>query len=115
MVGDADALVRIDLVCTLGEWDEGAGREALGRLIAASATDRYLMAAAMSSVNRQNLDGVLVAACTAPRAAVGRAMRTAAPGRCPAQYRCNGNLAPRSGPRPDGKFAAWQYAALGRC
>jgi putative heme-binding domain-containing protein len=58
-VGDNDPAVRLQLACTLGEWtDAGAGR-ALGRLLVKDGDDRFMRAAAMSSLRRDNLDSVL--------------------------------------------------------
>ena len=60
-VEDADVTVRLQLAFTLGEWkDDRAGR-ALGQLLRRGEGDRFLHAAAMSSLNRDNLDAVLQA------------------------------------------------------
>ena len=59
-VHDADPHVRMQLAYTLGEWDDARAGEALGQLALRDAGDRYLTAAVMSSVNRQNLDHVLL-------------------------------------------------------
>ena len=73
------------------------------------------MAAAMSSVNRQNLDGVLVAALHGskgppPASAIEGLLRLAG-----AQHNtgATATLLREVARTPDGKFAAWQYAALG--
>jgi putative membrane-bound dehydrogenase-like protein len=60
-VHDDDPHVRMQLAYTLGEWDDARAGEALGQLVLLDAGDRYLMAAVMSSVNRKNLDRVLLA------------------------------------------------------
>src|SRR5262249_6034884 len=55
----SDPTVRLQLAFTLGEWkDERAGK-ALGRFLRRDAGDRFLRAAAMSSLNRENLVAVL--------------------------------------------------------
>ncbi|HTU23017.1 MAG TPA: PVC-type heme-binding CxxCH protein, partial [Gemmataceae bacterium] len=59
--GDDDPHVRMQLAYTLGEWDDGRAGEALGQLALRDAGDRYLTAAAISSINRKNLDRVLLA------------------------------------------------------
>ncbi len=51
----------MQLAYTLGDWDDPRAGEALGQLAMRDAGDRYLRAAVMSSVNRKNLDRVLLA------------------------------------------------------
>jgi putative membrane-bound dehydrogenase-like protein len=59
LVEDLDDSVRMQLAFTLGEWkDEGAGL-ALGKILGRDAKDRFIRAAALSSLNRDNLDAVL--------------------------------------------------------
>jgi putative membrane-bound dehydrogenase-like protein len=60
-VGDDDAHVRMQLVYTLGEWDDERAGDALGQLALRDTEDLYLTAAVLSSVKRQNLDRVLLA------------------------------------------------------
>jgi putative membrane-bound dehydrogenase-like protein len=60
-IHDADPHVRMQLAYTLGEWDDARAGEALGQLALRDAGDRFLTAAVMSSVNRKNLDRVLLA------------------------------------------------------
>lgn len=60
-VGDDDPHVRMQLAYTLGDWDDARAGEALGQLALRDSADRYLTAAVMSSVNRKNLDHVLLA------------------------------------------------------
>ena len=50
----------MQLAYTLGEWDDARAGDALGQLALRDAGDRYLTAAVMSSVNRKNLDRVLL-------------------------------------------------------
>src|SRR5262249_31920997 len=59
-VDDPDAQVRLQLACTLGEWDDARAGEALGRLVLKDGGDRYLLAAVLSSVTKKNLDGLLL-------------------------------------------------------
>jgi putative membrane-bound dehydrogenase-like protein len=55
---DDDIHVRLQLAFTLGEWtDERAGR-ALGQILLRDGADRFVRAAVMSSLNRDNLDAV---------------------------------------------------------
>jgi putative membrane-bound dehydrogenase-like protein len=59
---DDDLTVRLQLAFTLGEWkDERAGR-ALGQILKRDSGDRFVYAAVMSSLSRNNLDAVLQAA-----------------------------------------------------
>jgi putative membrane-bound dehydrogenase-like protein len=60
MVGDPDALVRLQLAYTLGEWHDPSAGTALGKLAMQDADDRFISAAVMSSVNRNNLHAVLL-------------------------------------------------------
>ena len=60
LVDDPDPQVRMQLAYTLGEWESPVAGRALGRLARQDADDRYIAAAAMSSVTR-NLDHVIEA------------------------------------------------------
>jgi putative membrane-bound dehydrogenase-like protein len=56
---DTDAQVRLQVAFTLGEWDDERAGRALGTLAARAGGDRYLTAAVLSSVRRENLTVVL--------------------------------------------------------
>jgi putative membrane-bound dehydrogenase-like protein len=58
---DEDVSVRLQLACTLGEWKDDRSGRALGQLLRGDGDDRFLRAAAMSSLTRENLDSVLEA------------------------------------------------------
>jgi putative membrane-bound dehydrogenase-like protein len=58
---DDDAQVRLQLACTLGEWDDRRAGRALGQLALRDGGDRYMLAAILSSVNKKNLDQMLLA------------------------------------------------------
>jgi putative membrane-bound dehydrogenase-like protein len=58
-VDDTDAKVRMQLAYSLGEWSGEAVATALGRLAFADGGDPFMAAAIISSVNTENLDGVL--------------------------------------------------------
>jgi putative membrane-bound dehydrogenase-like protein len=60
LVDDDDAQVQMQLAYTLGEWKDPRAGKALGQL-ALKSNDKFLSAAIMSSVNRDNLDQVLLA------------------------------------------------------
>jgi putative heme-binding domain-containing protein len=59
MVDDNDAKVRMQLAYSLGEWSGEAVATALGLLAFADGTDPFMAAAIISSVNADNLMGVL--------------------------------------------------------
>lgn len=49
LVDDPDAKVRLQLACSLGEWNTASAGQALGRLAVAHHADKFMLAAAMSS------------------------------------------------------------------
>jgi putative membrane-bound dehydrogenase-like protein len=116
LVADPDAQVRMQLACTLGEWDDPRAGEALGRLAVVSAGDRYLSAAVMSSVHKANFDAVLLAALKSgkgtspPAAVVENLLRLAG---SLGNTSATETLLKAVGTPENGKYAAWQFAALG--
>jgi len=58
---DADPQVRMQLAYTVGEWDAPEAGQVLGEMAVRDAGDPFLTAAAMSSINKKNLDRVLIA------------------------------------------------------
>ena len=52
LADDPDPKVRLQLACTLGEWDSPEAGEALEKIAAAGANDPYLAAAVLSSAGR---------------------------------------------------------------
>lgn len=59
LVPDNDPHVRLQLIYTLGEWDDPRAGAALGKLALIVAEDRWLTAALLSSLNGRNLEAVL--------------------------------------------------------
>ncbi|MAG92946.1 MAG: hypothetical protein CMJ48_04265 [Planctomycetaceae bacterium] len=59
LVDDADARVRLQLACSLGEWPSAAAGAALADLALSDADDPYLAAALLSSANKTNLNTML--------------------------------------------------------
>jgi putative membrane-bound dehydrogenase-like protein len=59
LVTDDDPQVRLQLACTLGEWDDPEAGRALGDLAVRDGRDRYFLTAILSSVNKKNLDPML--------------------------------------------------------
>jgi putative membrane-bound dehydrogenase-like protein len=78
-VDDPDPQVRLQLACTLGEWDDARAGAALARLAHREPNNRYLMAAVLSSVNRNNLGSMLSSEtlASAPPAIVENLLRMA--------------------------------------
>ena len=58
LVDDADAQVRLQVACTLGEWDDPRAGDAIGKIALANQKEPYIFAAAMSSVTPKNLSRV---------------------------------------------------------
>jgi putative membrane-bound dehydrogenase-like protein len=106
-VEDEDAQVRLQLACTLGEWDDARAGKALGRLLVRAAGERYHTAAVLSSVSRKNLDEVLLAALPANR--VEELLRLASALR---HDRATVTLLGAVAAPAKGKYAAWQFDAL---
>jgi len=112
---DPDPQVRLQLAYTLGEWDDPRAGQALGRLAVQVAGDRYLTAAVLSSVNKKNLEQVLLAALkeagdgAPPAGLVENLLRLAdALGDAQATVTLLDAVA-----KPEkGEYAAWQFAAL---
>jgi len=114
-VGDADPQVRMQLAYTLGEWTDARAGEALGQLALRDAGDRFLTAAVMSSVNRQNLDRVLLTVMKSgektppPAALVESLLRMAnAVGDTKAMVA----LLAAIGTAEKGRYAPWQFTVL---
>jgi putative membrane-bound dehydrogenase-like protein len=112
---DSDAMARMQLAYTLGEWDDAGAGTALGRLAARAGGDRFLTAAALSSVNAKNLESVLLAALAEgknvppPAGLVENLLRIASVLRQPKAVVALLNAV---GTPEGGKFAPWQFTAL---
>ena len=59
LADDADPQVRLQVACTLGEWDDPKAGDAIGRIALANQQEPYIFAAAMSSVTPKNLANVV--------------------------------------------------------
>ncbi|HIK93317.1 MAG TPA: hypothetical protein EYG03_15255, partial [Planctomycetes bacterium] len=62
LVNDPDAKVRLELACTLGAYNTPEASTALAKLAIEAGKDRYMLAAAMSSLHARNVSAVLNAA-----------------------------------------------------
>jgi putative membrane-bound dehydrogenase-like protein len=112
LTDDLDPQVRLQLACTLGEWDDPRAGAGLGQLLATDPDDPYLTTAAYSSVNAKNLDATLqtVLSTSGSPAPVTRLLRLAD---ALGQKEALATLLDRVlSPPPDG-FQPWQYQALG--
>jgi putative membrane-bound dehydrogenase-like protein len=115
LTGDADAHVRMQLAYTLGEWTDARAGDALGQLALRDAGDRYLTAAVMSSVNRKNLDRVLLTVMkgsdrTPPPAALVEGLLRMA--NALGDNKAMTRLLAAVGTPEKGKYAPWQFTVL---
>lgn len=112
---DADASVRLQLAYTLGEVEAPDAGRVLGEMAQATHGDRFLFAAAMSSINKQNLPGVLTAVLNRPD---GREPNVNFLEQLLALASAFGNqdvvqkLLEQATNPVDGKFANWQFSAV---
>jgi putative membrane-bound dehydrogenase-like protein len=115
LVVDPVAPVRLQLAYTLGEWDDARAGAALGKLLVQDGGDRYFAAAALSSVNKKNLDAVLLAvlqggkdsAATAPLIEKLLGLASAL-----SHDRATVTLLNAVATPQKGRFAPWQFTAL---
>jgi hypothetical protein len=70
MIDDPDPQVRMQVACTLGEWNDTSAGDAIARMALANQNEPYLFAATMSSITKFNLAHV---AATVAHSAVGSA------------------------------------------
>jgi putative membrane-bound dehydrogenase-like protein len=113
-VGDDDPHVRMQVAYTLGQWDDPQAGEALGQLALRDAWDRYLTAAVMSSVNRKNLDRVLLAVMkgsdkTPPASLLDSLLRLA---NALGDSKALATLLQTVGTPEKGRYAPWQFTTL---
>lgn len=117
LVDDPDAQVRMQLAYSLGEWPDGRSGKALAQLALRDNDDRYLRAAVFSSLNKSNLEGMLLtvlrdarnkaAAAGLLEPLIGMAQRQ---GNADALASLLGAIS-----QPDrGTYAPWQFSALAR-
>jgi putative membrane-bound dehydrogenase-like protein len=115
LTDDSDAQVRLQLGYSLGEWRDRRAGEALGKMAVANVDDPYISAAILSSVGREQLDGVVTAvlAATTGQEHLAElfekllAMATAFDDARALVRLLSAVAEPR-----DGQYATWQVAAL---
>jgi putative membrane-bound dehydrogenase-like protein len=116
LVDDSDPQVRMQLAYTLGEWHDPQAGVALGRLALQATDDRVFLAAIMSSVNKKNLDSLLVTVLThengsaAPPAALAENLLRLA--NTLGDPHIFVTLLRKVGSPENSRYAAWQFAAL---
>lgn len=64
LADDADAKTRLQLAYSLGEWDAETSAQTIAQMLKENSNDTYLSAAVLSSLNQQNIAGVMDAALT---------------------------------------------------
>lgn len=107
---DADAQVRMQLAFTLGSVDSPKAGELLGKMAVAATDDPYMLAAVMSSVNRDNLDAVtktVLSGGKAPPRLIGVLLSIVV-----GYGRSGSELLDLFAKPESGRFAAWQLAAV---
>src|SRR5205823_1777745 len=115
LTSDPDPQVRMQIAYTLGEWDDPRAGQALGRLALQHSGERYLSAAVLSSVNRKNLEAVLLAVMAEgrkgppPAALVENLLRLA---NALDQPRALVTLLGAVAEPEKGRYAPWQFTAL---
>ena len=65
--GEDDPQLRMQLACTLGAWRDPQSGSLLGELAPQAADDRYLLAAVLSSVTKDNLEPLMLSVLAASR------------------------------------------------
>jgi putative membrane-bound dehydrogenase-like protein len=114
LLEDTDPQVRLQLAYTLGEWNNPQAGRALGQLALQAPDERYLSAAVMSSVNKKNLDSLLVtvlagAKGSLPPVLAENLLRLA---NSLGDTQTFVNLLGKVSTAEHGRYAAWQFGAL---
>lgn len=114
LAGHPDPQVRLQLAYTLGEWRSAGGGKALGELARSSGSNRYLLAAAMSSLNKTNYacfaEAVLRPSEAAPPPGLLDGLLTFAAAN--KDRRGMAELLSAAADSREGRFAAWQLDTL---
>jgi putative heme-binding domain-containing protein len=115
LANDSDAQVRLQVACTLGEWDDPRAGDAIGQIALANQQEPYIFAGAMSSVTPKNLSHVVAAVSVSdpgPNASaeIYRDLMTMA-----TAYRNDDVLTKfvaSTAKRGDGPYPAWELSAI---
>jgi putative membrane-bound dehydrogenase-like protein len=111
LTADADAQVRLQVAYSLGAWRDAKAGPALTALALKHGDDPHLVAAVLSSVNKENLADVLAEVFAAPAPPLVRPLLEVATALGEKQGVAK-ILARITTPDPKGVFAAWQMTAL---
>lgn len=112
---DADAKVRLQVACSLGQWQDPRIGEALVRLALNDPQDAYINAGVMSSLNKTNIAEALATAIAARADGeqtddmTGRLLALAVDLK---HHEAIATAVQEVSKNRDGKFAAWQFAAV---
>ncbi len=115
LADDPDLHVQLQLAYSLGEWNDPRAGEALGTLAVRFQDNRFMTAAVLSSVNEQNLSGVLARVLDAEPPAEPPADLLEQLVGLASAYDDEAALASalqKIGQPRDGTYAAWQLTAL---
>ncbi len=113
LAGDPDAKVRLQVACSLGEWQDSRIGHTLTQLALSESQDTHTVAAVMSSLNASNIAAALTAAITASRDGepstelAGRLLALAVDLKHPEAVTAAIQEVSKA---RDGQYAAWQYA-----
>jgi putative membrane-bound dehydrogenase-like protein len=115
LVDDPDPQVQMQLAYSLGEFHDPQAGESLGKLVMKANDDPFLLAAALSSINKDNLEPIL-------RTVLTKQQKTApSPRQVSDLLRMALALDDKAGlaelltevsQRQDGKYATWQFASV---
>jgi putative membrane-bound dehydrogenase-like protein len=113
LVSDPDAQVRLQLAYSLGAWDDPYAGRILGKLLLKEAQDPYISAAALSSLTKNSLpaavEAVLALGKNRPRQLIENLLRSATGF---GSRKATRDLLQVLATPKNGRYAAWQYAAL---
>jgi putative heme-binding domain-containing protein len=116
LADDSDPQLQVQLAYTLGECSDHRAGQALGKLAMKTADDPFLLAAVMSSVNKNNLASMMRTVLTPERKSGPSPVLTADLLRMALalheQSGLTGLLLEVSRPQGSGKYVLWQFAAL---
>jgi putative membrane-bound dehydrogenase-like protein len=111
-VNDADAQVRLQTAYSLGEWRDARAGVALADLGIRHPEDSFLVAAVLSSVNKDNIGEVLTRVFASPDPPMALAQRLVKIAVALADRKDLGDLIARTATWDDGQVVSWKLAAL---
>ncbi len=112
LAADPDPQVRMQVAYSAGAWNDPRAGQVLAAIALRDAGDKYITAAVLSSMTKENLEPMLLAgskSAAPPSALVDRLLRLA---RAFKNTRALATLLDHVGTPEKGAFAPWQFAAL---